>query len=220
VSPDVPDEPRWVEARAMLLAGAPATPAGRGWVIASPADELAVAFGDVDAAAVTALVTRGTLLCAIERDDLTRALEGKGWLAERAVLHTLPDPDLLPDDEGAMPLGPGEDLGHLPPPLAAELERALREQHAVHAVWVDGKPVSFAYAPWRTERWFDVSVDTAPGARQLGLATRAAAAMIRAGRADGREPVWGAAERNFASLRLGARLGFVATDAIWVISAS
>ena len=215
---EVPDEPRWVEARAMLLAGAPVTPAGRGWVVGSDADQLQVAFGAVDAAEVARLATRGTLLCAIERDDVARALEARGWEAERAVLHTLPDPAALPDDEGAAPLGGDVDLGHLPGPLAAEVGRALRDGHAVHAVWVDGLPVSFAYAPWRTERWFDVSVDTAPGARQLGLATRAAAAMIRAGRADGREPVWGAAESNHASLRLGARLGFVASDALYVIS--
>jgi hypothetical protein len=42
--------------------------------------------------------------------------------------------------------------------------------------------------------------------------------MIRAERALGREPVWGAADGNHASLRLAARLGFVAVDALWVCS--
>jgi hypothetical protein len=216
---EIPDEPRWVEARALQLAGAPATPAGRGWLIRSDADDLAVAVGDVDAAAVARLVSRGTLLCAIERADVAAALAARGWHVEKAVLHALVDPDGLPDDDGATPLDPQAALDHLPAALAAELRRALDAGHPVHACWVDGAPVSFAYAPWRTERWFDVSVDTAPGARQLGLATRAAAAMIRAERAAGREPVWGAAESNRASLRLAARLGFVPVDALWVISA-
>ena len=65
-------------------------------------------------------------------------------------------------------------------------------------------------------RWFDVSVDTLPGARQLGLATIVAAALIRDERAHGREPVWGADEANHASLRLANRLGFVAVDELWV----
>ena len=40
--------------------------------------------------------------------------------------------------------------------------------------------------------------------------------MIREERARGAEPVWGADEENHASLRLAARLGFVAVDEIWV----
>lgn len=215
---EVPDEPRWVEARAMLQGGAPVTPAGRGWLVRDEDERLSAAVGDVDAAEVARLARPETLLCAIERDDVARALAARGWQAERAILHTLPDPGALPDDEGAALLPPDLSLDHLPAELAAELALARRDGIPIHAVWVDGVPVSFAYAPWRTERWFDIGVDTAPGARQLGLATRAAAAMIRAERAAGREPVWGAAESNLASLRLAARLGFVAVDALWLIS--
>jgi hypothetical protein len=54
------------------------------------------------------------------------------------------------------------------------------------------------------------------GARQIGLATIVAAAMIRHERAAGREAVWGADEGNTASLGLAKRLGFVAVDEIWV----
>ena len=81
---------------------------------------------------------------------------------------------------------------------------------------MEGEPVSFAYAPWRSAKWFDVSIDTLPGARQLGLATIVASAMIRDERTRGREPVWGADQGNTASLRLAKRLGFAAVDEIWV----
>jgi L-amino acid N-acyltransferase YncA len=75
---------------------------------------------------------------------------------------------------------------------------------------------AFAYAPWRSATYFDVSVDVIPGARQLGLATIVAAAMIHAERAAGRQPVWGADEGNAASLRLARRLGFEPVDELWV----
>lgn len=55
-----------------------------------------------------------------------------------------------------------------------------------------------------------------PGARQLGLGTIVAAAMIRDELARGHAPVWGADEDNIGSLRLAARLGFVAIDEIWI----
>lgn len=212
-----PDVPRWVEARAMLLAGATPRPCGAGFLVADASQQLVVALGDVDVKAVD--VPSGfTLLCAIENLALASALgAGDGMIVERALLHTLPDPDVLPDDEGAVAVAPDAPLAldHLPAPLADEVTRAHRAG-VMHVAFVDGLPVSFASAPWRTETLFDVSVDTAPGARQLGLATRVAAAMIRAERAAGRSPVWGATESNAASLALARRLGFEAVDALWV----
>jgi L-amino acid N-acyltransferase YncA len=78
--------------------------------------------------------------------------------------------------------------------------------------------VSFAYAPWRSARWFDVSVDTLAEARQLGLARIVATAMIEDERAQGRAPVWGVDEGNLASLRLAQGLGFVKVDELWVVT--
>jgi hypothetical protein len=213
----VPDLPRWVEARAMLLAGAPVAAAGAGSLVWSDEAALCAVVGDAapDAVLAAAATRDRTVLCALEREDLADAFGARGYVVERATLHTLPDPAALPDDDVVAPLPPDIDLAHLPAPLADEIRRATA---VVYAAWVDGLPVAFAHAPWRTERWFDVAVDTLPGARQLGLATRTAAAMIRAERALGREPVWGAADSNLPSLRLAARLGFVADDALWVCS--
>jgi GNAT superfamily N-acetyltransferase len=133
----------------------------------------------------------------------------------RALLHTLPDVDSLPTHEGAPLLPEDAALTHLPAPLAEELA-AARPRRPIWTAFLDDAPVAFAYAPWRSGAWFDVSVDTLPGARQLGLGRLVAAAMIRGERALGREPVWGADEGNIASLRLARSLGFVKIDELWV----
>jgi GNAT superfamily N-acetyltransferase len=190
------DEPRWVEAHGIA---SDATSWRRDGIVGSDRAKLVVAFGDVDLEELAREFPAHTLLA-------TRAIAGR--ISERAILHTLPEPDALPDYDGAVILG---DVSQVPSPLADE----LRGQR-VFAAFVDGAPVSFAYTPWRSTRWFDVSVDTLPGARQLGLGTLVTAAMIRDERAHGREPVWGANESNHASLRLAQRLGFVAMDEIWV----
>jgi len=155
---------------------------------------------------------------AIERADLAAAT---GRRVERALLHTLPPGvgaapgEVSAPDLGAVPLAPEVSLAHLPAGLADELE-AARTIRTIWTVFLDGAPASFAYAPWRSERWFDVSVDTLPAARQLGLGRLVATAMIRDEQAQGRAPVWGADEGNAASLRLAHALGFVQVDQLWV----
>jgi len=206
---ELPDVPRWVEAH-----GIANDPAGwrqelaGGFAVGHDAARLIVVAGDVTPDAVAPLAVKPHVIL-VEREDLALALRGRR--VERAILHTLPDPDALPDFEGAAPLG---DLP-VPAPLQDELAWA-RTRGTIWAAWVDGEPVSFAYAPWRSAALFDVSVDTLLGARQLGLATVVASAMIRDERARGREPVWGADEGNVASLRLAKRLGFEPVDEIWV----
>lgn len=196
---DLPDEPRWVEAHGIA---ADPTSWRRDGAIGNDRAKLAVVTGAADVAALRRELPGYTIL------TVTMPAIAHG----RAILHALPDPDTLPDLEGAALLGDAP-LDGVPAPLAAELASATR----VWAAWVDGAPVAFAYAPWRSATLFDVSVDVLPAARQLGLGTLVAATMIRDERAAGREPVWGADEDNLASLRLAARLGFVACDQIFVI---
>jgi GNAT superfamily N-acetyltransferase len=210
----LPDLPRWVEANA--IADDPRSwrkPIGDGFALGHDDARLIVIGGAADAASVAALAAsrpEHALLVAIERADLaiatTRAYE-------RAWIHTLPEPDELPDDAGAIAIDSVPEA--LDAALARELAWALG-RGAVYAAWLDGAPASFAFAPWRSAKWFDVSVDTLPHARQLGLGAIVAAAMIRGERARGREPVWGANESNVASLALAERLGFEQVDALWV----
>jgi hypothetical protein len=214
---DIPDEPRYVEAHG--IAGDPASwrrDLGAGFALGHDGARLVVVCNDADPAATLALARAHpghTLL--IASDDLAASLRSGGRVVERAILHTLRDPARLPELDGAAVLPPGSLLAHLPEGLRAELE-AARARGNVWAAWLDGTAVSFAYAPWRSARWFDVSVDTLGSARQLGLGAIVAAAMIRDERAQGREPVWGADEGNTGSLRLARKLGFVGVDELWV----
>ncbi len=210
----LPDLPRWVEAHD--LARDPQSWHREG-VIGHDggADPVICVYGELPVDTVLALANehpQHTLLLPRERDDLAMVLPRP---VVRAIIHTLPDPDTLPDYEGAEPLPDDASLVHLPEDLRAELEDA-RKRATVWTAWVDGIPSSFAYASALSAAWFDIGVDTVPGARQLGLATIVASTMIRAERESGREPVWGATEDNIASLRLAARLGFVAVDELWV----
>lgn len=227
---ELPDIPRWVEAH-----GIAADPQswrqvlGDGFAVGNDRARLVVVAGNASAAAVAALAAARpahSLLVAFERADLAAAT---GRQVARAVLHTLPaeppghgdrehaaHPGPLADGEpGAVELPPEVSLAHLPPALAEELA-AARPHRTIWAAFLDDAPVAFAYAPWRSARWFDVSVDVLPGARQLGLGRLVAAAMIRGEQALGRAPVWGADEGNAASLRLARALGFVAVDEVWV----
>ena len=214
----VPDVPRWIEAHG--IAADPASwrrALGGGFAVGSDRARLIVVIGDAGAREVAQLaqeMPQHTMLVAIERSDLAAAT-GRG--AVRALLHTLPDPATLPELEGAAPLPADAPLSHVSDALAEELA-AVRADRTIWCAVVDGLPVAFAYAPWRSARWFDVSVDTLPQARQLGLGRIVAAAMIRDERAQGREPVWGADEGNAASLRLARSLGFVKVDELWVAS--
>lgn len=211
---DLPDEPRWVEAHGMASdARSWRSELAGGFAIGHDVAKLIVTDASAPAvAAIARAYPHHAILVA--RDPLAEALRDAGRTPVRALLHTLPDPETLPDLEGAIPLPTDADLAHVPEPLAAELAEA-RGRGEIWCCYVDGVPMAFAYAPWRSPTLFDVSVDTLVGARQLGLGTIVASALIRH---EGRErsPVWGADEGNTASLRLARALGFVEVDRIWV----
>ncbi|CAN5749823.1 hypothetical protein BH11MYX2_BH11MYX2_13180 [soil metagenome] len=220
---ELPDTPRWVEAH-----GIANDPAGwrrslsRGVALGHDAMKLIVLV-DVDAEAdplscvqLASEYSRHALLT--EHQALARAIAAEsGRRVDRAVLHTLPEPGALLPIEGAVPLPVDAQLDHLRLEVADEI-RAARGKHPIWSVYVDGLPVAFAYAPWRSAKYFDISVDVDLSARQLGLGGIAATTLIHAERGQGREPVWGADENNVASQRLAHRLGFEAVDELWVLA--
>lgn len=208
---DLPDVPRWVEAHGLLAD--PSSWLERwpdGAVVGNAGDELAVICGEPRPALVAELAARhpGYHFLGARELELPRRPR------VRALLHTLAEPIEDPL-ELVSPLAPEHSLDHVSEPLRRELERA-RARRLVWAAWVEGAPVSFAYAAWRSPSYFDLSVDTLPGFRQLGLGALVARRLIADETAAGRAAVWGATEDNHASLRLAASLGFVEVDVLWV----
>ncbi len=215
---ELPDLPRWVEAHGVAEdRDGWREPVGGGLAIGHDATRVIIIVGEAEVDATVALVAARPSHAVVfggERGDLVAAFEARGRFVERVIVHTLADADALPDLDGAALLGETA-VPDVPPALAAELAWA-RARGPIWAVWVDDAPQSFAYALWRSAGWFDITIETLPGYRQLGLGTIAVTAMIRAERAAGREPVWAADEHNAASLALARRLGFTPSDEVWV----
>ncbi len=223
---ELPDEPRWVEARGLALEGDCSVfgGGGGGWALRNdrPGARLVVVVGRPPRAAIEAALAGGAereVLCSVDDQEATAAVLA-GWTCEPATLYGLADPArLAPAAKSARPLAPDDALEHLPDELRVEIE-GVRRARVVHAAFDGDVPASFAYACWRTESLFDLSIDTAPSHRRRGLARVAASTLIRAELAGGRQPVWGALASNAASHRLAESLGFAPVDAIATFSRS
>ncbi len=224
----LPDIPRWMYARGLLLSGhcglVGSWPEGPGGVVVATRWLLMCSLGDPDDATVheAAAAARSEmewLAAPGTAASLGRILPD--WRFEWATLHTLsrdpgserpesttaPNVRLLNDDDYGR-------LEHVPPKLRGQLVLARRNGAA--AAFVEEQPVSFCYAPILTETLWDVAVDTLTDHRRRGLAAESVRFMIRHMRSRGLAPVWGAAEGNIASLRMAETLGFRAVDNIAV----
>lgn len=222
----LPDIPRWIETRSILLSGhcevLGLEDGGEGLsfvvrdtgtssiyasVVGRPAESAiaeAVSYGQ----------NEGEVLAVPEnRSHVAAALEG--WRSVNTVLHTLGDTPRMPEvPEGSVRLLPSldvVDLGSLPPDLRAELEDAM-ETSPVCAAYAGGRPVAFCYVGARTESLWDVSIDTLEEHRRRGHAARCVAFMVEHMQRECWRPVWNAVASNAASLGLAAKLGFVPVD--------
>jgi RimJ/RimL family protein N-acetyltransferase len=227
----IPDDPRWIDIRGMLLSGHAEVTGGasldEGFVIrvAHGAVSGVGVVGRPDphaiAAATDGVTAMTPVVCQQDNAEHVRAVL-TGWISEPAIVHTFPsriDPPRTPHDGSARLLGRDEHrrLDHLPAGLRHEMNAAL-DLGPVAAVFVDGRPVSFCYPVWRTERWWDVSIDTLEGYRGRGIAIAAVRLMVERMRDENQEPIWSALESNGASLRLAQKIGFVEVDRIVVLS--
>jgi hypothetical protein len=230
----LPDEPRWLETRAMLSSGHAEVTGGEtveaGFVVrvVHGAVSAVAVVGHPPVAAIAEAVAGTTELTPViaQTSDATHVAEalrsspqGGKWASERAILHRRDESAScsLPVPAGVRLLTATESLDHLPAGLRHEVTHA-RGFAPVAAVFIDSRPVSFCYPVWTTERFWDVSIDTLEVYRGQALGGRAVSFMIDAMRQQGREPVWGALESNGPSLRLGAKLGFMPMGDIVVFS--
>jgi RimJ/RimL family protein N-acetyltransferase len=219
----LPDIPRWVEARSLLLSGdcdvfGLEDGASLSLAVRDPSTGSVIIVGRPDAAAVRAAVRGimhdGTLVAA---EDETPWLADTlvGWTRTRAILHSLPDFSHLPPVDDVVRFLDPRTIDHLDIP--AQLARELRigaEGSEIAATFIDDKPVAFCYAGSTTESLWDVAIDTLPQHRRRGHAAACAARMIRHMQGRGRAPVWGAVEENPASWHLALKLGFAPVDSL------
>jgi GNAT superfamily N-acetyltransferase len=213
----IPDSPRWVEGRAMLLRGEAEVIGTDPEACVIQGRDLARLVGVPDEALLAALRTPEALADFEHSGEILRRM--RDWGATEAVLHRLPSKARLPGEGPAevRMLGGADaiDLRHVNARLRLELRQALRFS-PVFATWVGGLAVSFAYGV-ETETLFDVSVDTLTPYRGRGFASAAVAALIRHHQGRGKSPVWGAVMDNAASLQLARKLGFVECDRLMVL---
>ncbi len=218
----LPDLPRWVEARALLLGG----PCEVFGLQEGPEPSLVVRDPDTNSVFVIGTPAVTAIHAAVQKNvrggEVIAPSEQTAWLTDvlpewtrmRIIVHRLADPHRLPEPSV-------EAVGFLDPatlrqlPIAAELRRELEsgaEQSLIAATFVDLQPVSFCYAGSVTESLRDIAIDTLPEHRRKGYAAWCVAHMIRHMQAQGKHPVWQAAEDNPASWRLAQKLGFVPVD--------
>jgi RimJ/RimL family protein N-acetyltransferase len=218
----LPDLPRWVEARDLLLSeeceifGFQEEP------------ELSLVLREIDGEAVfvigappqTAVQTavqglkRGGSVIASQEQALWLTQVLPGWTRTRIILYSLPDWQHLPNPSAGQVdfLNPNR-LDQLS--ISTDLLRELKsgaEYSLIAATFVDRQPVSFCYAASETESLWDIAVDTLPAYRRKGYAALCVAYMIRHMDTQDKQPVWQAVEENPASWRLAQKLGFVPVD--------
>jgi GNAT superfamily N-acetyltransferase len=228
----LPDIPRWLEARSMLLSG-------RCEVLGleeGGADPRFVVReleeGEESAIIVVGRPAYETIEEATRRnpnggiimtspEDASHVLGAlPGWTATRVTLHLLDNPSRLPRlTEGEVrPFGASELAAasdDLPEDLRSFLENVVGREEAPAAVALtEGRPVSFCVASDQTEGLWDISIDTLERYRRQGYAARCVSYMVDEMRRRGKEPVWAAEVANSPSMRLAAKLGFVPVDGL------
>jgi GNAT superfamily N-acetyltransferase len=227
----LPDVPRWLEVRSMLLSGRcevlgleerEPQPSFVARELEEGEDQMVYVVGRPSSVAIREAARRNRdagMAMAVPED--ASYIEGvlPGWTATRATLHLLGDAPHLPDlAEGEVePLG-ASDLHaswveDIPEDLRSFLEDSVVGAEASAAAALEGgRPVSFCVAWDQTEGLWDVSIDTLEGHRRRGHAARCVSWLVDEVRRRGMEPVWAAEETNVPSMRLAARLGFVPVD--------
>jgi hypothetical protein len=223
----LPDLPRWVEARGMLMA--------RRAFVVDTADGCRLICGRQDRLVVPMTIELSPQV------EATAAREVPGasfllqdvmlpagryhlpdWTAEPSTIYTLPPERargwrMPPWPTAPVTLEQIDKADALPAPLRDELRDAVART-SVWAASMEGQPVAFAYAAHTTESWFDISVDTLETARNRGLGRAAAMGLIVDRMLRGLRPVWGAVKSNQASHNLAKGLGFEPVDLQWVLT--
>lgn len=223
----LPDIPRWVETRSLLLKGECELfgldeENGLAFVINSAECELVSVVGHPAFKAIEDAVSgihNQSLVLATPNNNTHVSQALPGWKCAPARIHLLSDSSRLPATTETIVrlLAPTElaSGSRLPTDLKKELTDASRYSPIAAAV-VDGLPVSFCYAAAETEGLWDISIDTLAPYRNRGYAGLCVSYMVKVMSMRGKRPVWGAEESNIASISLARKLGFEPVDHLMV----
>lgn len=225
----LPDAPRWLETRSMLLFddaevfGLEEEPLT--FIARNPTDHLISVVGKPAAEAFQEAVYRndgeGVALAQLG-DEEHAASHLPGWRMEPATLHLLPEDVCLPDVPDAVVrlVTTAEIMASDAVPVSLKDElRSAALYSDIAAAFADGKPVSFCYCASTTEGLWDISIDTLEPYRRQGHAAKVVAFMVRRQAEEGKRPVWGAEESNQASMALARKLGFEPVERLVVFHA-
>ncbi len=217
----LPDTPRWVETRFMLLRDEAVVTGlvngGASFVARSTRWPLVAVVGRPEPDAIRAAASEAGDTATVLTSEEGAAHVGTalpGWTVGGADIHAWPADRPLPgpqDDVRLLTPSEVRELPGVPTDLHAELTLAA-EYSPVSAAFAAGRPGAFCYATAITESLWDISIDTLEPFRRRGLAAGAARHLIHVFSGDGRAPVWGAADDNEPSRSLARKLGFVPAE--------
>jgi len=215
----LPDAPRWLETRGMLLSG-------RGRLVGRGSDAEGHAVFDDSvvrllslvgrpAAAVVreALSLRPNAVLVQEEDDAGLRPLLVGFRREIAILHRLTDGIRLRPLAGGPPcrLLSAAATGWLdrwPEAQRREFGAALALGLPMAGALIGEEVAAVCYACYETGTLWDISIDTREEHRRCGLASSAVRFLAAHQAFRGLEPAWGAVETNRPSLTMAASLGF------------
>jgi GNAT superfamily N-acetyltransferase len=226
----LPDIPRWIYARWMMLSGTGilfGTPSTEdvSMVVVNPDNGLTCVIGTPAAEHIHEAMERGganvRLIAYSENFDHIKGFLS-GWTESPAILHTLRNDRPITNNAGIhrikfLSRSELETLTDLPSELLAELTAAIIYSK-VAALYIRNKPVSFCYAAAETETLWDVSIDTLEPYRNKGYAEACVSFMIDHMHRLNKHPVWGAELTNLASTRLAEKLGFRPVDSLVLLT--
>ncbi|GEM_PF-680494 len=235
----LPDIPRWIEARSMLLNG-------RGMVLAFHSDPetgsecsaerraetkgallqqdigLGVVIGKPDMDLIFQLSELADeIICPIENAvHCAKALNG--WSKEAATIFLrddqIPLPQLATSHQRVLRTGELTEIDDLPELLFEELEEEQQAGTKIYCATEDDRPLAFCYPGSLSETYWDISIDTLEAHRREGHATRSVIYAINQMEKQHRKPAWAAVDSNTGSRAMAGSLGFTSIDRLMVFT--
>jgi len=229
----LPDIPRWVEVRSMLLHGraqliGPVGSSPPAFVVLHTDGDQAVAVGRASRAAILEAATTADEILAATEDTSWVAGALPEWKVESALLFRRPVDSVLPKVlAGTVRFLTAREVADLtdapasfvPASLRDDLRLAHAEGTPIAAAFDEGSATAFCYAGSITETLWDISIDTLERYRRRGHAMNVVSFLVEYYASRGKQPVWGALFSNRASQSLAARLGFAVVGSLSVFNA-